>query len=132
MKKTLLLCLLLMSPAFAYENYIIITDTPYSRVNAVNEDILRAKPIYTLYNSKNIITVVPVKEGKTKINIEYFGKKTSVDVTVAKDKTVIKPHDGMNYYSLDVPPGGIELPKPPKMIDLFAPPKCDEYDNKGG
>lgn len=121
----LLIFILLINPVQAYENYVIITDSPYRKVSVSDLNIVKVNPVYTLSNIKNAIIVSPVAVGKAKLSIDFFGKIKTVDITVKKESTALKPQSGLEYYSIDNPPKGLELPKPPVYSDILPPPNCD-------
>lgn len=116
MRKILLTFLLTISAleASAFENCMIISKTPVKSVSAVNHDIVKIKPIYTIDNKKEITILTPIKSGKTQIIINTFNGQEILDVKITGTKTTIKPHKGFEYYTIDEPPELIEILPPPK------------------
>lgn len=113
MKKLLITILLMTSPAFAYENYMIISDVPIKSVYVENDKILDAKPVFTISNEKKILILTPKNTGKTKIFVDLNENSKILDVDVTKKITKIKPEKGFDYFAIDEPPKGIELLPPP-------------------
>lgn len=113
MKKLLLTLSLISMPAFAFENYIIVSDTPYKFVSADDVDIVKVAPVYTIDNVKKYIIVTPVATGKTNINIWFPENSETLNVQVKDNTTYIKPKSGFEYFSIDTPPQSIMIPKPP-------------------
>lgn len=119
MKKFLLttLLLLLSLPAFAFEDYMMISNTPVKSVSVQNPEILDVSVLYTIDNQKKNIIITPKKVGKTKINIglsEQAGLK-NVDVKITEKKTFINAPIDFNLFILDSPPVSYDIPKPPKL-----------------
>lgn len=123
MKKLILTIILTATPACAFEDYMIISNSPVKSVAVQNQEILDAKPVFTINNEKKVIIITPKANGKTKINIDLFDKKESIDIKIDKEKTTIKPHKGFNYFSVDIPPEEYIIPLPPANEILPEPPK---------
>ncbi|MBE7709747.1 MAG: hypothetical protein E7Z93_04780 [Cyanobacteria bacterium SIG32] len=123
MKKLLLTFLILSAPVYAFENYMVISNSPVKSVTVQNKEILDAKPVFTIDNQKKIIIITPKSNGKTKINIDLFDKKETLDIKIDTDKTTIKLHKGFNYFSIDIPPEEYIIPLPPANEILPEPPK---------
>lgn len=123
MKKLILTILLTTTPACAFEDYMIISNSPVKSVAVQNQEILDAKPVFTIDNKKKVIIITPKSNGKTKINIDLFDKKETLDVKIDTNKTTIKPHKGFNYFSVDIPPEEYIIPLPPANEILPEPPK---------
>lgn len=113
MKKILLTILLTSLPACAFENYMIISETPVKSVAVQNPEILSAQPVFTIDNEKKIIVVTPKSSGKTSINIDLYGNKKNIEVKVTESSTHIKPQDGFNYYVMELPPQTVDILPPP-------------------
>ena len=123
MKKLILTILLTAAPACAFEDYMIISNSPVKSVTVQNQEVLDAKPVFTINNEKKIIIITPKTNGKTKINIDLFDKKETLDVKIESEKTTIKPLKDFNYYSVDIPPEEYIIPPPPANEILPEPPK---------
>lgn len=123
MRRILLTILLTAMPACAFEDYMIISETPVKSVTVQDPEILTAKPVFTIDNEKKIIIVTPQKAGKTKVTVNLYEETKSLDIKVNENKTTIKPQAGFNYYLMDIPPHGITIPFPPANIILPQPPK---------
>ena len=124
MKKILLTILLInfMLPAFAFEDYMIVSKTPVKSVTAENNKIVEVEPVFTIDNEKKIIILTPVSTGKTKIIINTAEGKKILDIKITDKKTTIKSDEGFEYFQIDNPPGEIEIPEPPETIDIPQPP----------
>lgn len=105
------------TPAFAYENYMIISKLPVKSISVKNQEILSVKPVFTIDNSKKNIILQPVTQGKTQLEIDLYNAIVHIDVKVEKDKTYIKKHDGFNYFVIDSPPKPHPILDPPLMGD---------------
>lgn len=123
MKKLLLTILLTTTPAYAFENYMIISSVPVKSITVQNPEILEAQPVFTIDNEKKIIVITPKSNGKSKVYVNLFDKKEIIDIKVEKDKTIIKPNDKFNYFSVDIPPEEYIIPLPPADSILPKPPK---------
>ncbi len=115
MKKFLLTILLIncMLPALAFEDYMIISNSIVKSITVENNEILDAKPVYTIDNEKKIIILTPLKEGKTKIFITTIDSEKIIDVKITDKQTTLKPEEGFEYFEIDIPPEEIEIPEPP-------------------
>lgn len=117
MKKLLITILLIcnISPAIAFENYMILSESPIKSVSTQN-NIVIAKPIFTINNEKKIVILTPQKTGKTKIFIKLTdGNENIIEVKVTNKKTDIKELKGFEYFTMDMPPDKIDIPLPPKL-----------------
>ena len=124
MKKILLTILLInfMLPAFAFEDYMIVSKTPVKSVTAENNKIVEDKPVFTIDNEKKILILTPVSSGKTKIIVNTTEGEKIFDIKITDKKTTIKPQEGFEYFQIDNPPEEIEIPEPPEAIDVPQPP----------
>ncbi len=124
MKKTLLTILLATAPAYGFEEYMIISNSAVKSVAVQNQEILEAKPVFTIDNQKKIILITPLKEGKTKLNINLIdNKKETLDIKIETEKTNIKQNKNFNYFAIDIPPENLLVPLPPANGILPDPPK---------
>lgn len=115
MKKLILTAILLSMPGFAYENYMIISDLPVKSIVVENQEILSAKPIFTIDNSKKHIILYPHSQGKTNLSINLYDKKVNIDVKVEDDKIIIKEVKGFKHFAIDNPPKPYPIPEPPML-----------------
>lgn len=102
-----------MLPALAFEDYMIISNSIVKSITVENNEILDAKPVYTIDNEKKIIILTPLKEGKTKIFITTIDSEKIIDVKITDKQTTLKPEEGFEYFEIDIPPEEIEIPEPP-------------------
>lgn len=117
MKKILLTFLLTNCiPAMAFEDYMIVSEQPVKTVTVQNENIVNVKPVFTIDNQKKLLIVTPKKSGKTKIYVTSADKVSMLDIKVTSKTTKITPHDGFEYYTIDIPPEEIFIPAPPKKL----------------
>ena len=94
-------------------DYIITSDKPVKAVYVRNEEILSAKPLYTLDNSKENIIISVKKDGKTAILVNRFDEEIILEVKVKKGEINIKNADGFEYFPIDTPPEKLEILPPP-------------------
>ena len=113
MKKFLLTILLLSTPGFAFEDYMLISNHPVKSVSVQNPEILDVSVLYTIDNQKKNIIIAPKKAGKTKIVADTFADSKKIDVKVTEDKTFISVPDGFNLFLMDSPPKAYDIPEPP-------------------
>ncbi len=130
MKKILLTILLTMSPAFAYEDILIISPTPVNSVIVKDPSIVQAKPVFTIDNEKKFIIITPKTNGKTEIEINTSGDTQKIDISVDKTTKIDLPND-FAVFEIDIPPENIDIPLPPEAIEIIAPPKL-QTEEKGG
>ena len=109
-------------PAFAFEDYMLVSEAPVKSVMVENNKILEAKPVFTIDNQKKIIILTPVSSGKTKVILTTAEGEKILDIKITDKKTTIKPQEGFEYFQIDTPPEEIEIPEPPEAIDLPLPP----------
>ena len=124
MKKIISTILLInfMLPAFAFEDYMIVSKTPVKSVTAENNKIVEVKPVFTIDNEKKIIILTPISSGKTKIIVNTTEGEKIFDIKITDKKTTIKSDEGFEYFQIDNPPEEIEIPEPPETIDVPQPP----------
>ena len=122
MKKILLTILFLVSPVYAFENYMLISNVPVKSVSVAESEILEAKTLYTIDNMKKIIVVTPKKEGKTSININLYNANKKIDVKISNKVTKFYNTDGFTLFEMDSPPSEVYIPSPPQKVEIFSPP----------
>lgn len=122
MKKLLMTILFLTSPAWAYENLMIISPTPVTSVQVKNEEILKVRPVFTIDNEKKFIIVTPQKSGRTQINVVASDGNKTIEVSVTRRETNVKLPKGFASFGIDMPPEGYDIPLPPNIGEIPAPP----------
>ena len=130
MRKLILTILLTMTPAFAFEDILIISPTPVNSVTVKNPSIVDAKPVFTIDNEKKFIILSQKNNGKTEIEVKTTNKTEKINVNFGK-KTKINLPENFAIFEIDLPPEDIEIPLPPDAIEIIAPPKLN-LDKKGG
>ena len=113
MKKIFMTILLLSAPAFAFEDYMIISNQPVKSVSVQNPEILDASVLFTIDNTKKDIIITPKKTGKTKIIADMYVDSKKIDVKVTEEKTFIDAPEGFYLFLMDSPPKAYPIPKPP-------------------
>ena len=115
MKKIcLILSLLIMNTGAALSaDYIVTSDKPVKAVYVRDEEILSAKPLYTLNNDKENIIITVKKDGKTAILVNRFDEEILLDVKVKNGELKIKDGAGFEYFPIDTPPEKLEILPPP-------------------
>lgn len=130
MKKLLLTTLLTITPAYAFDDVLIISPTPVNSVIVKDNSILDAKPLFTIDNEKKFIIIKPIKEGKTVIELTTANGSEKLDVNINKTTNIDLPK-GYNMFEIDMPPSNIEIPLPPEAIEIIPPPTIYK-EEKGG
>ena len=100
-------------PAAAFENYMIISNTPVKSVAVKDPEIADVIPVFTIDNQKKILLLKSKKKGSTKLFVKYTTEEKVLEVKVTAKSTKIKPVDGFEYFVMDEPPAEIEIPAPP-------------------
>ena len=114
MKKILITLLMIGSPAFAFQDYMIISKQPVKAVSVNNPEILDITPLYTIDNQKKVLILNPKQTGKTKIKVTRYGSERYIKVDVSDKKTDIKHRIGdFHCFIIDTPPEKIEILPPP-------------------
>ena len=121
----LLFALGLISPAFAYEDYIVSIGDTIAQIKNKTPDTISVEVVTTIKNARDTIIVSSIKEGTGKFSIILEnGQISNFTVLISKDKTEIKTdksyiffkideiEDAKNttksqefYFELDLPPG---------------------------
>ncbi len=113
-KNSLILALIILLTQAAYAaDYIVSSDRPVKAVYVRNEEILTAKPLYTLNNDKENIIISVKKDGKTAILVNRFDEEIILDVRIKDGEMKIKNDKGFDYFPIDNPPEGLEILPPP-------------------
>lgn len=120
MKKILSTILLLCTslPAMAFEDLMIVSDEPVRKVFIQDSSIADVRPVFTISNEKKIILITPLKSGKTIIVVDTVAGAKSLELKVGRKNTTVSQQDGFTYFSMDMPPEGIDIPLPPVNEDL--------------
>lgn len=112
----LLLCTIL--PAMAFEDLMVVSDEPVRKVFIQDNSIADVRPVFTISNEKKIILITPLKSGKTIIVVDTVAGAKSLELKVGRKNTTVSQQDGFTYFSMDMPPEGIDIPLPPVNEDL--------------
>ena len=120
MKKFLFLLCIIILPAQAFEDCVIITDGKLSDISIEKNDIVDVYPLFTIMNEKNTLFVHPLKTGMTRLCVLKNGKdKVMFNIEVTEDKTNISEAKGFEIYAIDQPPESevynFELDLPPEV-----------------
>lgn len=121
MKKLLLTILLLTTPAFAFDDILIISPTAINSVVVKDDSIVKAKPLFTIDNEKKFIIIEAIKTGKTQVELATINGKEEIKINVT-DKINVDLPENFNMFEIDMPPSDIEIPLPPEVIDIIPPP----------
>ena len=128
MKKLLLTILFTVTPALAYEDILIISPTPVNSVVVKDNNIVEAKPIFTIDNEKKFIIITPKNKGKSEIEIKTNNETQKIKININKNTNISLP-DNFNMFEIDTPPELIEIPEPPSFETIPKPPSLPQ---KGG
>lgn len=120
MKKFLFLLCIIILPAQAFEDCVIITDGKLSDISIEKNDIVDVYPLFTIMNEKNTLFVHPLKTGMTRLCVLKNGKdKVMFNIEVTEDKTNISDAKGFEIYAIDQSPESevynFELDLPPEV-----------------
>ena len=87
---TILLILFLSLPAYAFEDYIIMTKGKLTDISIEDNSIVDVCPLITIMNDKNTLMVSPLKIGKTRFCVLKNNKeKVMFSIEVTESKTYI-------------------------------------------
>ena len=120
MKKILFtaLSIILVLPAFAYEDFIITTNGKLTDIKIQYNDIIDVYPLITIMNDKNTLFVHPLKQGATKFSVVKNEKEKIIfDVKVSSEGTEVSQREGFDILAIDCPPNAYEY-----LFDLDNPP----------
>lgn len=119
MKKILLTALIsfVTLPCMAFENYMVLTDHPISKVKVGNENIITVEPIETnactrkeieKYGEEKCFSksmmIIPHCVGSTKLSFCKGKKRIRLTVRVYENETCIKRVNGVKLVPVDLPP----------------------------
>ena len=123
MKKILFtaLSIILVLPAFAYEDFIITTNGKLTDIKIQYNDIIDVYPLITIMNDKNTLFVHPLKQGATKFSVVKNEKEKIIfDVKVSSEGTEVSQREGFDILAIDCPPNMYEY-----LFDLDNPPEVN-------
>ena len=115
---TILLILFLSLPAYAFEDYIIMTKGKLTDISIEDNSIVDVCPLITIMNDKNTLMVSPLKIGKTRFCVLKNNKeKVMFSIEVTESKTYISDVEGFKILALDSPEKEeFVLDKPPVIM----------------
>lgn len=108
-------CILLGTQVLAAD-FLLTSNKPVKSVYVRDDDILSAKALYTIDNTKENIILSPKKDGKSLILVNLFDEEIFIDIKVKDGEIIIKPQNGFECFSLDNPPEELEIIPPPHNI----------------
>ena len=123
MKKFILTFLVLTLPAYAYQNYMLISNEPVKSVIVKNPEIVEAKALYTIDNQKKIIIISPKANGKTTILIDRQNGDKKINCKAESGSVKFSNYDGFTLFLMDTPPSEAYIPEPPLNLSIPKPPK---------
>ncbi len=96
--------MILNSPAFAFESYILISNFPIKNYSTNHTDIISIKRNFNIYDDKKTLILTPLKEGLANILIEYKNShRINFNVEVTKNKTNLPKIEGLDFYLIEKP-----------------------------
>lgn len=103
MKKYIFAILILLIPiqVSAFEDYVILSDTPVNFVYSKDETIVSILPFFTIDNSKNMLILKSKSEGATDIVFETNDGIKTINVTVNENQTNVSETEGISAFTLD-------------------------------
>ena len=107
---------ILAMPTFAFENYIISSESPVVSIENKTPTVFDVKPLTTLMNERDTMIFQALKEGDGEfvVNTED-GKSSVVKVNIKKDVTTFKTNSNLECIILDDIPEEYELDLPPEV-----------------
>ena len=98
----LLFALGLISPAFAYEDYIVSIGDTIAQIKNKTPDTISVEVVTTIKNARDTIIVSSIKEGTGKFSIILEnGQISNFTVLISKDKTEIKTDKSYIFFKID-------------------------------
>ena len=133
MKKLFLTALILMNilPAAAFENYMIISNTPVKSVAVKDPEIADVIPVFTIDNNKQTIIITPQKKGKAEITVNLVDKDVTVIVEITQEQTIFKADNDFAFFPMDIPDEAIEVLPPPDIRENSSMDDADKSQKKG-
>lgn len=96
--------MILCSPAFAFESYFVMSELPIKNYSAENKNLVMIKRNVTLLDDKKTLILTPLKEGQTKIYIDFGENKTQFNIDIKKDSTTFDNANGLTFIQIEKPP----------------------------
>lgn len=108
------MCAIFIPKVFAFDDYVVHTTKPVSKVVSSDRNIVTANVLVTIMNEKDTILISPKSEGKAILIFEFKDETITVPVTVKKNRTVFKKNTGLDFVKLDPPPQLFQIDLPPR------------------
>ncbi len=104
MKKLLIICSMLFSPVFAYQDCIVTTDGKLTDISIENNKLVDVYPLVTVMNEKNTLIVHPLSEGSTRFCVLKNNKNIVMfNIKITKNETIIDEVEGFVILPIDKP-----------------------------
>lgn len=98
----LVLALNIISPSFAYDDFIISIGDTIAQVKNKSPQIIKVDIVTTIRNERDTIIVTSLSEGKGNFSIILEnGQVSDFTVSVSKDKSIIKSNKEYKINQLD-------------------------------
>lgn len=110
----ILMCAIFIPKVFAFDDYVVHTIKPVSKVVSSDRNIITANVLVTIMNEKDTILISPKSEGKAILIFEFKDETITVPVTVKKNRTVFKKNTRLEFVKLDPPPQLFQIDLPPR------------------
>ena len=106
MKKIILIFLIFFFTfqAQAFEDVILSAEEKISNIKIEEDSIINVNHLTTIQNKKNILFILPKREGKTKLFLTKKNKQYVFEIEVKKEKTYVEKKEDFEIVSLDTPP----------------------------
>lgn len=106
MKKIILIFLIFFFTlqAQAFEDVILSAEEKISNIKIEEDSIINVNHLTTIQNKKNILFILPKREGKTKLFLTKKNKQYVFEIEVKKRKTYVEKKEDFEIVSLDTPP----------------------------
>lgn len=120
MKKILLTFIMLIFPlrAYAFEDYMIFSDTIVRGVVVEDNNIADVLPVQTIDNNKQIILFKPKKQGTTFVIVKIVNGERRIKVDIDESHTWFENIDGFEFLPCDIAPEYVQV----DGVDLIPPP----------
>lgn len=99
----ILVILFFASPCMAFQNYLVMTDHPITKVKVGCEKIITVEHIQDLNCKSNTLLIVPQTLGATKLSFCKGKKRICLKVTVYENLTCIRHVNGVKLVPVDLP-----------------------------
>ena len=106
MKKIILIFLIFFFTlqAQAFEDVILSAEEKISNIKIEEDSIINVNHLTTIQNKKNILFILPKREGKTKLFLTKKNKQYVFEIEVKKEKTYVEKKEDFEIVLLDTPP----------------------------